>query len=146
MGAQNRFWWENKQTNIWINHCLVFFHTLWNKSLCSSSENMAFAALQLDTSLLGKRSPIMYLKDKNTQLLTYIYIYIYLELQFMLTISTVCTNLMENRCVVGKQKNPLLVVVGKQLCRTSVCSADPASCALAWGCGRVFLYKWVEIH
>lgn len=30
-----------------------------------------------------------------------------------------------------KAKDPLLVVVGRQLCRTSVCSADPASCALA---------------
>lgn len=60
-----------------MNESLFFFHTLWNKSLCSSSEDMAFAALQLDTSLLGKRSPVMYLKDKNTQLLTYIYIYTY---------------------------------------------------------------------
>lgn len=35
-------------------HRLFLFLTLWNKSLCSSSEDMAFAALQLDSSLLGK--------------------------------------------------------------------------------------------
>lgn len=33
---------------------LFLLLTLWNKSLCSSSEDMAFAALQLDSSLLGK--------------------------------------------------------------------------------------------
>lgn len=37
--------------------------TLWNKSLCSSSENMAFVALHLDSSLLGKGCPVMHLKD-----------------------------------------------------------------------------------
>lgn len=39
--------------------------TLWNESLCPSSENMAFVALHLDTSLLGEGGPVMHLKNKQ---------------------------------------------------------------------------------
>lgn len=39
--------------------------TLWNKSLSPSSEDMAFVALHLDTSLLGEGGPVMHLKDKQ---------------------------------------------------------------------------------
>lgn len=37
--------------------------TLWNKSLYSASEDVAFVALHLDTSLLGEGGPVMHLED-----------------------------------------------------------------------------------
>lgn len=46
-----------------LNSIMLKACTLWNKSLCPSGEDMSLVALQLDTSLLGKGSPVMYLKD-----------------------------------------------------------------------------------
>lgn len=40
-------------------------HTLWNKSLCPSSKDVAFVAFHLNTSLLGKGGPVMHLKDTH---------------------------------------------------------------------------------
>ena len=41
---------------------------LWDKSLCSSGEDMSFVAFHLDASLLGKGGPVMHLQGKEKTL------------------------------------------------------------------------------